>query len=264
MQREEFELLGSENAAAIGILRNLPWQPLTHSCRGDPDELAIELSDGRWALSMIRLSMWIWPWLGGTHGEDGRTQHLLNHAEPLYSSTPRSCAAAARLVADGRLNPPNCRLFGLSMGETFGSAVTIRQRRRKSLRRLLCPVSKTEREKILGDLGPPDPPRTQRPAAWKWGEALSLSWILWRPLLWTTSSTGSMARWWAFWATSSPRWATWGWSCLTWTGCRPSCCFFSQLGWALFGVSLVVCVFECGIEYATWPGQYPAAPPSTS
>lgn len=26
--------------------------------------------------------------------------------------------------------------------------------------------------------------------------------------------------------------------------------FFSQLGWALFGVSLVVCVFECGIEYA--------------
>lgn len=25
--------------------------------------------------------------------------------------------------------------------------------------------------------------------------------------------------------------------------------FFSQLGWALFGVSLVVCVFECGIEY---------------
>ena len=27
--------------------------------------------------------------------------------------------------------------------------------------------------------------------------------------------------------------------------------FFSQLGWALFGVSLVVCVFECGIEYST-------------
>lgn len=27
--------------------------------------------------------------------------------------------------------------------------------------------------------------------------------------------------------------------------------FFSQLGWALFGVSLVVCVFECGIEYTT-------------
>ena len=26
--------------------------------------------------------------------------------------------------------------------------------------------------------------------------------------------------------------------------------FFSQLGWALFGVSLVVCVFECGIEYS--------------
>ena len=23
--------------------------------------------------------------------------------------------------------------------------------------------------------------------------------------------------------------------------------FFSQLGWALFGVSLVVCAFECGI-----------------
>ncbi|MBM6910740.1 MULTISPECIES: conjugal transfer protein TrbL family protein [Oscillospiraceae] len=27
--------------------------------------------------------------------------------------------------------------------------------------------------------------------------------------------------------------------------------FFSQLGWALFGVSLVVCVFECGIDYTT-------------
>ena len=27
--------------------------------------------------------------------------------------------------------------------------------------------------------------------------------------------------------------------------------FFSQLGWALFGVSLVVCIFECGIEYCT-------------
>ena len=27
--------------------------------------------------------------------------------------------------------------------------------------------------------------------------------------------------------------------------------FFSQLGWALFGVSLVVCIFECGIEYST-------------
>ena len=27
--------------------------------------------------------------------------------------------------------------------------------------------------------------------------------------------------------------------------------FFSQLGWALFGVSLVVCIFECGIDYTT-------------
>ena len=27
--------------------------------------------------------------------------------------------------------------------------------------------------------------------------------------------------------------------------------FFSQLGWALFGVSLVVCAFEFGIEYTT-------------
>ena len=27
--------------------------------------------------------------------------------------------------------------------------------------------------------------------------------------------------------------------------------FFSQLGWALFGISLVVCIFECGIEYST-------------
>ena len=26
--------------------------------------------------------------------------------------------------------------------------------------------------------------------------------------------------------------------------------FFSQLGWALFGVSLVVCIFECGIDYS--------------
>ena len=27
--------------------------------------------------------------------------------------------------------------------------------------------------------------------------------------------------------------------------------FFSQLGWALFGVSLVVCIFECGIAYTS-------------
>ena len=27
--------------------------------------------------------------------------------------------------------------------------------------------------------------------------------------------------------------------------------FFSQLGWALFGVSLVVCIFEFGVEYST-------------
>ena len=31
--------------------------------------------------------------------------------------------------------------------------------------------------------------------------------------------------------------------------------FFSQLGWALFGVSLVVCVFECGIEYSSGRGR---------
>ncbi len=31
--------------------------------------------------------------------------------------------------------------------------------------------------------------------------------------------------------------------------------FFSQLGWALYGVSLVVCVFECGIEYSTGRGN---------
>ena len=31
--------------------------------------------------------------------------------------------------------------------------------------------------------------------------------------------------------------------------------FFSQLGWALFGVSLVVCCFECGIEYSSGRGN---------
>lgn len=31
--------------------------------------------------------------------------------------------------------------------------------------------------------------------------------------------------------------------------------FFSQLGWALFGVSLVVACFECGIEYSTGRGN---------
>ena len=31
--------------------------------------------------------------------------------------------------------------------------------------------------------------------------------------------------------------------------------FFSQLGWALYGVSLVVCVFECGIEYSSGGGD---------
>ena len=27
--------------------------------------------------------------------------------------------------------------------------------------------------------------------------------------------------------------------------------FFDQLGWALFATSLVVCCFECGIEYSS-------------
>lgn len=31
--------------------------------------------------------------------------------------------------------------------------------------------------------------------------------------------------------------------------------FFSQLGWALFAVSLVVCCFECGIEYSSGRGS---------
>ena len=38
---------------------------------------------------------------------------------------------------------------------------------------------------------------------------------------------------------------------MNWSGYRPLSCFFSQLGWALYGVSLVVCAFEFGIEYTT-------------
>ncbi len=41
-----------------------------------------------------------------------------------------------------------------------------------------------------------------------------------------------------------------GWRSLNWSGYRPLSCF-SQLGWALYGVSLVVCAFEFGIEYTT-------------
>lgn len=35
--------------------------------------------------------------------------------------------------------------------------------------------------------------------------------------------------------------------------------FFNQLGWALFSVSLVVCVFECGIQYASGRGDIKGA-----
>ena len=31
--------------------------------------------------------------------------------------------------------------------------------------------------------------------------------------------------------------------------------FFSRLGWALFAVSVVVCAFECGIEYSAGRGN---------
>ena len=31
--------------------------------------------------------------------------------------------------------------------------------------------------------------------------------------------------------------------------------FFSRLAWALFAVSVVVCAFECGIEYSTGRGN---------
>lgn len=40
---------------------------------------------------------------------------------------------------------------------------------------------------------------------------------------------------------------------LTWV--RAVVQFFSHLGWALFGVSLVVCAFECGIEYSSGRGN---------
>ena len=40
---------------------------------------------------------------------------------------------------------------------------------------------------------------------------------------------------------------------LTWV--RAVVQFFSHLGWALFGVSIVVCAFECGIEYSSGRGN---------
>ena len=40
--------------------------------------------------------------------------------------------------------------------------------------------------------------------------------------------------------------------------------FFSQLGWALFAVSVVVSAFECGIEYASGRGNLQQLPSTHS
>ena len=49
------------------------------------------------------------------------------------------------------------------------------------------------KKKDFGDLGLSDPSPQEH--GMKWGEAISLFLILWRPPSWTTSSTGSRARW---------------------------------------------------------------------
>ena len=51
--------------------------------------------------------------------------------------------------------------------------------------------------------------------------------------------------------TSLPRWGNMGVELFDLDWVQAIVLFFSQLGWALFGVSLVVCIFECGIDYTT-------------
>ena len=166
MQREEFEtrireLLPGSSEIALATVTTYAEEP---------DELAIELSDGAGHF------------LGGTTGR------ILHKAYSTtgngISSTPRSCA-----LWQGWLR--RAALWNKLWTASRPSDVWSRMPRAQSLRRF-CPGFKTEREKSLRC---PFPPRSQRPAAWKWGEALSLFLILWRPLLWTTSSTGFMARW---------------------------------------------------------------------
>lgn len=59
----------------------------------------------------------------------------------------------------------------------------------------------------------------------------------------------------AFSAHFLPRWAIWVRNFLNWNGWQAVVLFFSQLGWALYGVSLVVSGFECGIEYISGRGN---------
>ena len=52
-----------------------------------------------------------------------------------------------------------------------------------------------------------------------------------------------------------PRWAIWVRNFLKLEWVQAVVLFFSQLGWALYGVSLVVSGFECGIEYISGRGN---------
>ena len=107
------------------------------------------------------------------HGED--MQRHLQLWE--LSLQPLGAARAARLVASGW----SLKNRGISEEPDVSHAPEEAQES--------CPRFQNGERKIFLKF-----PQTAT-WAWKWGEALSLFLILWRPLLWTTSSTGSMARW---------------------------------------------------------------------
>ena len=73
------------------------------------------------------------------------------------------------------------------------------------------------------------------------------SWISW----WIGSTGGS----WAFSAISLPLMGNMGVELFELEWVSAIILFFSRLAWALFSVSVVVCAFECGIEYSTGRGN---------
>ena len=176
MQREEFEtrireLLPGSSEIALATVTTYAEEP---------DELAIELSDGAghfYDAFYVNLAL-----VRRDYGED-IAQSIFNHGER-YLFYPSELRAVARLVASGSSMEQIMDCI-----ETFGCVVTNAESAESQ--EILSRFQNGERE----ILALPFPPRSQRPAAWKWGEALSLFLILWRPLLWTTSSTGFMARW---------------------------------------------------------------------
>ena len=77
----------------------------------------------------------------------------------------------------------------------------------------------------------------------------------------TKSSTGFMVRSWGFLGDFFAQMGGMGVELFELEWVQAVVLFFSRLGWSLFGVSLVVAAFECGLGIYQWPREHPTDQP---